>query len=76
MPEVTIPAARRLRPLTRALNECRAAGIPAYCIAAEANISPAYLSMLSSGRVSPTATVAEDIAKAMGRRVGQLFPEL
>jgi transcriptional regulator with XRE-family HTH domain len=72
----TIPAARFVRPITRALNEARAAGIPAYAIARAADVSPGLLSRISSGQLPATPATAEAIAGALGRPRRELFPEV
>lgn len=74
--DATIPAARHVRPLTRALTRARAIGIPQYAIAAEAGISESLLSMISNGRVPATPEVARRVASALGEPVAHLFPEL
>lgn len=76
MLETTIPAARRVRPLARALTEAREAGVPQWAVAEEAGISPALLSMISRGRVPVSASAAEGIARALGRDVAELFPSV
>ena len=73
---LTISAARRVRPLSRALRRARAEGIPQYAVAAEAGISAPYLSLIASGQMQPALTTAERIAAALGESVGELFPEL
>jgi transcriptional regulator with XRE-family HTH domain len=73
--ETTIPAARRVRPLARALTEARAAGVPQWAVAEEAGISPGLLSTIARGKASATDTVAEAVARALGRPVRELFPE-
>jgi transcriptional regulator with XRE-family HTH domain len=75
MPETTIPAARRVRPLSRALTELQALGIPAWAVAEEAGISPALLSMVARGRTSVSPSTAEAIGRALGRDPSELFPE-
>jgi len=73
--DATIPAARRVRPITRALSVARAAGVPQYAIAAEAGISEALLSMISHGDAPATPEVAKRIAQALGCSPRDLFPE-
>ena len=73
---ITIPAARRVRPLARALTEAQAAGVPQWAVAEEAGISPALLSMIARGRTRATPEVATAIAQALGCPVGDLFPGL
>ena len=70
----TIPAARHVRPLTRALASARAAGVPAYAVAEAARVSRSYLSMVASGEILPTAERAERIAAALGCGTAELFP--
>jgi transcriptional regulator with XRE-family HTH domain len=70
----TIPAARRLPPLRRALNAARIQGVPAYIVAEEAGISKAMLSRVASGDVPATPETAKRIARALGCPVTQLFP--
>lgn len=72
--QTMIPAARRVSPLTRALEEARAAGIPQWAVAEEAGISPALLSMVARGRIRATRSSCEAIARALGRQVSELFP--
>ena len=74
MLELTIPAARRVRPLDRALSEARAAGIPARAVAEEAGISASLLSIIANGRAAVTPRTAEALARALGREVAELFP--
>jgi transcriptional regulator with XRE-family HTH domain len=45
-----------------------------YHIAAEANISPNVLGGILSGRVTPSPSVCERLAEALGAEVGDLFP--
>lgn len=77
-PERVIPAADHVRPnvsLLRALAEARAVyRVPAYAIAAAADISPGLLSMMARGRVRATERNAVEIARALGRPVDELFP--
>jgi hypothetical protein len=75
MLDTTIPAARRVRPLARALEEASAAGVPRWAVAEEAGISQALLSMLARGRTPVTDASAEAVARALGRPVRDLFPE-
>lgn len=70
------PAARRLHPLRRALNVARDQGIPARAVAEEAGVSPALLSLAANGAYKPNPEHAEHIARALGVRVENLFPEL
>ena len=72
-----IPAAQELRPnvaLLSALAEARAFGVPAYAVAAAAEISPALLSMIARGRARATEPNARAIGKALGRPAHELFP--
>jgi transcriptional regulator with XRE-family HTH domain len=73
---MTIPASRHVRPITRAVAQARAAGVPAYAIAREANISQALLSMIVNGRAPVTRATGEKIAQALGVDVNEIFPEL
>ena len=71
-----IPAARRLSPLARALSEARAAGCPSWAVADAAGISRSMLSRAASGQCGVSARTAHAIAVALGRPVGELFPDL
>jgi hypothetical protein len=64
-----------VRPLARALAIARAAGIPARCVAEEAGISPALLSMVASGTVPATEATREGLARALGCSEKDLFPD-
>lgn len=75
---LAIPAARCVRlhvPLARALAEARALGVPSYAVAEAAGISPALLSMITRGRARATDENASAIAAALGRPVGEVFPD-
>jgi transcriptional regulator with XRE-family HTH domain len=73
--DTTIPAARRVRPLARALSQARLMGIPAWAVAEEAGVSEALLSMIANGRTPATDSAADAIARALGRSTRDLFPE-
>jgi transcriptional regulator with XRE-family HTH domain len=76
MPDPSIPAARRVRPLSRAITRARVQGVPMYAIAEEAGITKGYLSDIASGKERPSLDVAARIAAALGDDVADLFPGL
>lgn len=50
-------------------------GLAAKDVAARAEVSPAYLSRLENGRISPTVSTLSRIVQAMGESVARVFGE-
>lgn len=64
---------RRVGTEIRRLRENR--GLSAKQVAERADVSPAYLSRLENGKVSPTVATLSRVVQAMGTRIGALFGE-
>lgn len=58
-------------PRLRALRQAR--GLSAQEVARRANVTPAYLSRLENGHLSPTVSTLSRVVQAMGDSVGSLF---
>lgn len=74
MPSADVPdAAPRLGRRVRELR--REHQLSAREVAKRAGVSPAYLSRLENGKVSPTVTTLTRVVQAMGESVGALFQD-
>jgi transcriptional regulator with XRE-family HTH domain len=60
--------------LILALAHSRARGLPAYQIAAQVGVSPAYLSRWASGQRRPSPQQAKRLARIVGVPADELFP--
>jgi transcriptional regulator with XRE-family HTH domain len=73
MPEEILPPAGAVGPRLRLLREQK--GMSARQVADLAGLTPAYLSRLENGRISPTVATLARLVAAMGETMATLFSE-